>query len=395
MAVKPQYEVAHIIQKNWDSIVNNAQFNTHQIRMLNAVRACRTAELGWHIDECESCGHLHLSYNSCRNRHCPKCQGKLREDWIRAQHKKLLPVKYFHVVFTIPDSLNGLCLHQPKMMYSILFKAAWYTIKTFAADHNHLGAQTGMTAILHTWGQNLSLHPHLHCVIPAGGMTKHKKWNQAKSKGKFLFPVKAMSVVFRARFVHLLRKEAKTESVTVSSSFYDQLFKKKWVVFAKQPFLGAAQIIEYIGRYTHKIAISNHRIRKVENGKVYFQYKDYRQNAKKLVMALDEMEFVRRFSLHILPLRFIRIRHFGLLHSRSKYPIADVIEAIRKSGVGQNSDLAKLPFLSSPKEYVPRCPVCKKGRMLILAIGTGRDPPPDIKAINKLRSAQNRNAVIA
>lgn len=377
MADKPQHEVAHIIRKNWDAIINNSQFNTHQIRMLNAVRACRTAELGWHIDECEDCGHLHLSYNSCRNRHCPKCQGRLREDWVRAQHEKLLPVKYFHVVFTIPDALNGLCLHQPKMLYSILFKAAWYTVKTFAADQKHLGAETGMTCILHTWGQNLSLHPHLHCIIPAGGMTKYGKWNHAKSDGKFLFPAKAMSPVFRARFVHLLRKEAQHENVVIPQSLFDRLFKKKWVVYAKQPFLGPAQIIEYIGRYTHKIAISNHRIINVKEGKVFFRYKDYRQSGKKLIMTLDEMEFIRRFSLHILPLRFVRIRHYGILNSRTKHPISEIIEAIQKTGLAQYFTPGNAPVLSIPKDYAPLCPVCKKGRMLTIVIGTGRDPPPD------------------
>lgn len=212
MIPKPAYELAHLIQDNWDAIVQSARFNSHQIRMLNALRLCRTSALGWHLDECDDCGHLRISYNSCRNRHCPKCQAKHKEAWIKAQHEKLLPVKYFHVVFTIPDTLNKACLQHPKMMYAILFKAAWQTIKAFAADPKHLGGQTGMTAILHSWGQNLSLHPHLHCIIPAGAITQHGKWVQAKSKGKFLFPAKAMSPVFRARFVHLLRQQAKSLS---------------------------------------------------------------------------------------------------------------------------------------------------------------------------------------
>ncbi len=392
MIVKPQHEVAHIIENIWDNICADSRFNSHQIRMLNAIRVCRTAALGWHIDECDECAHLRISYNSCRNRHCPKCQGSHRESWIKAQHEKLLPVKYFHVVFTIPDSLNKLCLHQPQMMYSILFKAVWYTIKTFAADHKHLGAQTGMTSILHTWGQNLSLHPHLHCIVPAGGINKYGKWKQAKSNGEFLFPEEAMSPVFRAKFVRLLRKEAKGNNVTIPQSLFDQLFKKDWVVFAKQPFLGPAQIIEYIGRYTHKIAISNHRIVKVDQHKVWFRYKDYRKNGKKRIMPLDKMEFIRRFSLHILPLRFIRIRHFGILNAQSKHKIPDIIQAIHQSGVIEKHNDPTAPFLTPVTNNAQTCPVCKKGKMLIVAIGNGRDPPPDILAIQKLRHLKNGSA---
>jgi len=382
MIPKPRHEVAHIIENNWDKIIQNPQFNSHLIRMLNAIRVCRTIALGWHIDQCDDCSHLRISYNSCRNRHCPKCQGSQRESWIRAQHKKLLPVKYFHVVFTIPHALNRLCLHQPKMMYSILFKAAWYTIKTFAADPKHLGGETGMTSILHTWGQNLSLHPHLHCIVPAGGISKSRKWKQAKSKGKFLFPVEAMSSVFRARFVLLLRKEAKRKSVNISQSIFNQLFKKDWVVFAKQPFLGPSQIIEYIGRYTHKIAISNHRITKIENAKVYFQYKDYRKNGKKLFMHLDEMEFIRRFSLHILPLRFTRIRHFGILNAKSQYKQEDLIQAIHKNGDVVKLKVLKPPILAPKMNNAAACPICKKGKMFIIDFGRG--PPPNLASLKKL-----------
>jgi hypothetical protein len=267
-------------------------------------------------------------------------------------------------------------------MYSILFTAVWYTIKTFAADPKHLGAETGMTSILHTWGQNLSLHPHLHCIIPAGGISKSGKWKQTKSKGKFLFPVKAMSIVFRARFVSLLRKETKQKNVNIPQSFFDELFKKKWIVFAKQPFLGPAQIIEYIGRYTHKIAISNHRISKIEKGKVLFQYKDYRKNGKQLSMALDEMEFIRRFSLHILPLRFIRIRHFGILNTKSKYKQEDLIQAIHKNGELEKVKILKLLPLAPKKNKTTPCPVCKKGEMFIICFGRG--PPPDLVSFKNL-----------
>ena len=221
---------------------------------------------------------------------------------------------YFHVVFTLPDKLNPLALHQPAQLYNLLFEAAWQTMKAFGKDPKHLGAQAGMIAILHSWGQTLSLHPHLHCIVPGGGITKSGKWKLARSKGKFLFPVKAMSRVFRAKFVAALRKVFSG----LDAAFYQSLFEKPWVVYAKQPFLGPKQVIEYLGRYTHKVALSNHRLLAVEKDFVTFAYKDYRQSGVKKHMRLEPLEFLRRFSLHILPKAFVRIRHFGFLSSRAK-----------------------------------------------------------------------------
>jgi len=216
--------------------------------------------MGGHIDACDGCGHMRISYNSCRNRHCPKCQGVQREKWMMAREEELLPVPYFHVVFTLPDTLNRLCMHEPKKMYDLLFATAWSVMETFGNDQTHLGAQTGMIAVLHTWGQNLCLHPHLHCIVPAGGLTSQNKWKHSRNKERFLFPVKAMSKVFRARYVSALRKSFSQEP----QSLYDALFKHAWVIYAKKPFGGPQHVIEYLGRYTHKIAISNHRIHNIE-----------------------------------------------------------------------------------------------------------------------------------
>lgn len=372
---RPHYEVADILSDIWNEIKSDPSFNTHQRRMLNAIRLCRTSALGGHIDQCDCCGHIQISYNSCRNRHCPKCQGAKREAWIAAQHEKLLPVKYFHVVFTLPNPLNGLALAYPKVIYSVLFKAAWETIKVFARDGKHLGAKTGMTAILHSWGQNLSLHPHLHCIIPGGGITKDGLWKTARGKGKFLFPVKAMSLVFRAKYVHYLRKQAKCQNISIGKNIYEQLFAKKWVVYAKQPFLGPGQIIEYLGRYTHKVAISNHRIITVDGQKVYFKYKDYRQAGKVKIMALSEREFIRRFSLHILPLRFVRIRHFGLLHSRNKEELKMIRDKLEKHPKSNGVDTA-LSLNTKKDAYNPNpCPVCKTGRMQMICFFDSRGPP--------------------
>jgi len=316
--MKPAFEVAEVIAAQLDQIWKSSRFTNQQKRTLHALAKCRTAELGAHIDACTACASVRISYNSCRNRHCPKCQGVQRERWIMDREAELLPVPYFHVVITIPDLLNPLCLNQPRIMYNALFKAAWQTIHTFAADHKHLGAKPAMTAILHTWGQNLSLHPHLHCIIPGGGLTQNGKWKQARAKGKYLFPVEALSKVFRAKYLAIIRPKLKEKGILLPKALRDKLFEKQWVVFAKQPFAGPKQVIQYLGRYTHKVAITNHRITDIEDDTVTFTYKDYKDAAKRKSMKLSSTEFIRRFAMHILPKRFVRIRHYGFLAGRSK-----------------------------------------------------------------------------
>lgn len=223
--------------------------NSWESRTLHAIRKCRTIALGGHIDKCNCCNNLHLSYNSCRNRHCPTCQGHKREQWIEKRSKELLNIPYYHVVFTLPHELNQLCLYDPKLVYATLFETAWQTLKGFAENPTYLGARTGMIALLHTWGQNLQLHPHLHCIVPAGGVEENGDWKMSKNKGNFLFPVKEMSTVFRAKFVANLRKKKKD----VPQSLYDSLFQKKWVVYAKKAFVKPEYVIEYLGRYFHPV----------------------------------------------------------------------------------------------------------------------------------------------
>jgi hypothetical protein len=312
--MKPAFELSQILEQHWPQVEQSAAINSWQLRTLSAIRHCRTAALGGHVDACSECGHVRISYNSCRNRHCPRCQNLQREEWMLSRENELLPVPYFHVVFTLPDTLNPLALHQPARLYRLLFEAAWQTMKTFASDHRHLGAGAGMIALLHTWGQTLSLHPHLHCIVPGGGITKSGKWKLARSKGKFLFPVKAMSSVFRAKFVARLRKSF----TDLDPALCKSMFLKPWVVYAKRPFFGPQQVIEYLGRYTHKVAISNHRLLPVDKDQITFAFRDYRQEGKKKSMSLAPLEFIRRFSLHILPGGFVRIRHFGFLSSRAK-----------------------------------------------------------------------------
>jgi hypothetical protein len=371
--MQPEYEVAGVLNAHWPAVQQSKKLNSWQLRTLHAVRRCRTVALGAHVDGCTSCGHLRISYNSCRNRHCPKCQSNQREKWIQAREQELLPVPYFHVVFTLPDTLNLLCLHKPREMYNTLFETAWSVLNTFGHDHKWLGAQSGMIAILHTWGQTLSLHPHLHCIVPGGGLTRQGKWKTAKANGKYLFSVKAMSKVFRGKFIAALKEKLPGE---LSQQSINDLYKKDWVVFAKRPFKGPQSVIEYLGRYTHKIAISNHRIKNIADGMVTFTYKDYRQSAATKEMTLEAMEFIRRFALHILPKGFVRIRHYGILSSTSKAGCAVVVK----------DQLPPVtPIQNQPqKTYDPReCPCCKKQTMQTILRFNRRGPPADWQQMAK------------
>lgn len=373
--MQPLYEVAGVLNGHWPQVQQMIKLNSWQLRTLHAVRRCRTAALGAHVDGCTTCGHLRISYNSCRNRHCPKCQGNEREKWIQAREEELLPVPYFHVVFTLPDTLNRLCLHKPAEMYSMLFQTAWSVLQTFGHDPKWLGAQTGMISILHTWGQTMVLHPHLHCIVPGGGLTKQGKWKTAKANGKYLFSVKAMSKVYRGKFIALLKEKLPTE---ISPAFINELYKKDWVVYAKRPFAGPQSVIEYLGRYTHKIAISNHRIKNIDGSNVSFSYKHYKQAAATKEMTLDALEFIRRFALHILPKGFVRIRHYGIVSSTSKQQASLLIK----------EQVASMPELKNKKPvreiYNPlQCPCCKKETMQTILRFNRRGPPDGWEAMAK------------
>ena len=312
--MKPKYELAQIVRQSTGSFVKQNPQSAPILRTLQAIAYCRTKFLGGHKSGCKGCGTERYHYNSCRNRHCPKCQAPSREKWILQREAELLPVPYFHIVFTLPHQLNELAKQSPKKVYDALFRAAWRTIETFAGDGKYLGAKTGMTAILHTWGQQLWLHPHLHCIVAGGGITAGNKWKKAKGDGKYLFPKRAMSKVFRAKYVASLR----ASGVAIPQQIAKQLFKTNWVVYAKRPFASPKTVVEYLGRYTHKIAISNHRLVSIKNDRVDFRYKDYRDGAKTKIAKLSAVEFLRRFVQHILPKGFRRMRHYGILASRNK-----------------------------------------------------------------------------
>jgi hypothetical protein len=363
----PLHEVSEILTQHWSFVESSRKLNFWQIRTLSAIKNCRTANMGAHVDACTDCGYMRISYNSCRNRHCPKCQGAQREEWIHAREKELLPVPYFHVVFTLPGTLNSLCLNRARAVYEILFKTAWHVVKSFGDDAKWLGAKTGMIAILHTWGQTMTLHPHLHCIVPGGGITINNKWKYGKSKGKYLFPVKAMSKVFRSKFIEFLKIELPDMA---DENLISQLYRKDWVVYAKRPFGGPEHVIEYLGRYTHKIAISNHRITNISEGKVTFSYKDYRHAGMKKEMILDAPEFITRFSMHILPKRFVRIRHYGILSSTGKHKY---VMHLKKQ---LPEDRHKLLSGSKPQIYNPKmCPCCNRETMQTILHFKSRAPP--------------------
>lgn len=347
-------EVADVLR---GATVTDAGFSIHQQKTLRAIAQCRTAALGGHVDACTECGTVRISYNSCRNRHCPKCQGHKREEWIQKREADLLPCTYYHMVFTLPHELNPLALHQPPMVYDALFAATWATLKQFGYRQ---GLQLGMIAVLHTWGQNLSLHPHLHCIVPGGGIDDNGKWKQQLRSHKFLFPVKALSKVFRAKYVQQLRQKPIADKALIES-----LFTKQWVVYAKRPFGGPQQVIEYLGRYTHKVAISNHRIIDVNAATISFSYKDYRDGSTKKQMTLTNEEFIRRFAQHILPLRFVRIRHYGIVSSTWKRGKLQALQAalhVKRKAQPVNTLLRK-------------CPCCKTGSLITIEVFGKRGPP--------------------
>lgn len=299
--------------------IDDTTLNPKQRKVVKNIIECKTAALGFNKDECECCGHTEIHYNSCKNVNCPNCQAYNREVWIHKENRFTLNVNYFHVVFTIPSELHVLVLLDPKLLYKVLFESTSQTLKELSADKKYLGAKIGFTAVLHTWGQNISLHPHIHCIIPGGGIDSLERWKN--SKKKFFLPVKVVSKVFRGKFLDLLKNKfdiTKLEDKKQLQKIINICYEKEWVVYAKKPMKTAKHVIKYLGRYTHRIAISNARIIKYENNKATFKYKDYKDSNEIKEMTLDDTEFFRRFMLHVLPKGFMKIRHYGFLGNRNK-----------------------------------------------------------------------------
>lgn len=364
--VRDPRAIAKIIDSQWSKLLEH--YNSYQLRHLDAIRKCRTASLGGHLYVCNQCGYRHKRYNSCRNRHCSQCQHTQKEAWIQARIDLLLPTRYFHVVFTLPHSLNELCMTYPRQLYKLLFNCSWQTLDAFGWDHKHLGAQLGATMVLHTWGSNLSYHPHVHCIVPGGGVTINNQWRHVKAKGKYLFPVRALSKVFRGKFIEQLKLCCTELGLDNIDSLIQGLYDKNWIVYAKPPFGGAQGVIQYLARYTHNIAISHHRITSYDDTTVKFRYTDYRHANQRKVMALDSYEFVRRFIMHLLPKGFTRIRHYGILSSQWKsriFPDQGPKVLIDWKTIWESKGL-----------QVDQCPHCRKGQLIHLKkIIPVRGPP--------------------
>ena len=378
----------------------------HHLKTLSAIARCRTAELGGHIDQCDACGHLRISYNSCRNRHCPKCQGLNKEMWIIQQEDMLLPVTYYHVVFTLPHELNLLCMYNPRVVYDLLFNSAWYTINTLAKDPQWIGANTAATMLLHTWSQNLSLHPHLHCIVPNGGLTNDGQW-QFPKKGvdNFLFPVVAITRLFKGYFMHQLKQKIKNHQLDIPKNYFaafggqrqwhNMLYQKSWNVFTKKPFSNSKHVIDYLGRYSHRVAITNQRILAIDDRTVKFEYKDYRTKGEKKIMSLTGQEFLRRFCLHILPPRYRKVRYYGFIANACKtknIKIARAALSVKNHTLltkSERKELALIRLFGS--KDLNQCPCCKTGSMqMIITINKNRPPPKHILSKIKTQNSKKR-----
>jgi len=377
---RPPFEVADIVRAAGDAFIDRHQAHLAwpHVKVLRAIRNCRTQALGGHLDRCSGCGHEAISYNSCRNRHCPKCQTNAREQWLAERSEELLPVPYFHIVFTLPHDLSALGLQNKKFVYDLLFQASAQTLIEIGADPKYLGAEIGFLGVLHTWGQNLQHHPHIHYVIPAGGLfLDHSRWIRAPSS--FFLPVRVLSKVFRGKFVDGLKRLFRAHKLGFDGllrgmadpklfrQFLRQLFRKQWVVYAKQPFGGPSQVLQYLARYTHRVAISNHRLIGFEDGTVSFRWKDYAHGNKKRKMTLSSDEFLRRFLLHVLPRGFMRIRHFGLLANRKRTQSVLLCRQFLA-----DTPLPPPPPLATQASCAPQCPKCA-GPMIIIQRLTAAD----------------------
>jgi len=368
------HELATVINNFLPAFNTETKLPGHKLRVLDALHKCRTEYMGGHIEACEDCGEVRLAYNSCRNRHCPKCGAIEKEKWIINREADLLPVKYFHVVFTVPDKLNSLFMNNQVIMYNLLFWVVWDVMKGFGKTKKWIGGRIGATAILHTCGQNLHYHPHLHLIVPAGALMPNRKWKHSRKRGKYLFKVDQLSDVFSARFVERIRKLKQNGSI--SGQIPNGLFDNNWVVYAKQPFGGAKQVINYLGRYTHRTAISNERIINVDDKNVTFTWKDYRNNYAKQITTLPGEEFLRRFCMHILPPRFTRIRHYGFLSSASKTKSLAIIRASLNAAPQCATTKKSWQEIAFERmDIKPGVCKCCGGRMIIIEIIPNRFAP--------------------
>ena len=389
---KPKLEVADIFRRHGEAwrAANAGHVSLAQRRVMTAIELCRTAALGGHVERCEECAHTRIAYNSCRNRHCPKCQWRAAERWLAARAADLLPASYFHVVFTLPAEVGAIAFQNKAAVYGLLFKAAARTLMTIAADPKHLGAEIGLTAVLHTWGQNLDHHPHVHCIVPGGGISPDgERWISCRPR--FFLPVRVLSRLFRRLFLEglvALHDAGQLQFFTDLAALADRaaflsrlapLHKREWVVYAKRPFAGPEQVLAYLARYTHRVAIGNSRLVELSSEHVSFRWKDYRENGKagRKVMKLAAGEFIRRFLLHVLPDGFNRIRHYGLFangHRAEKLALCRRLLGVSRDSK-ESADAGKDDASQTSPVDPPPCPCCG-GRMKLVESFEGSHSRP-------------------
>lgn len=375
---KNSAELGDIFRMHRQNYCENNTLSPHLYKVINATCNCRTAVLGGHTEQCDHCEHLCISYNSCRNRHCPKCQSLKTVRWLENRQKELLPVAYFHVVFTLPHELNTLVLYNKKPLYTLLMQSVWETIKILGKDPKRLNGLMGIMAILHTWGQNLSVHNHVHCIVPGGALTADNKWKAAASN--YLFPVNVMSKIFRGIFIAGLKnlyqnnqlkipEDAETKIDFNFAALLDALMEKAWVVYAKEPFAGPKKLLDYLGRYVNKIAISNCRIVSCDADSVKFKWRDYADDNKVKIMDLKPEEFIRRFLSHVVPDGFMRVRFFGFLANACKKAkiaiIRQLLEYLPAEAENLKKDIRSL-MLELTGSDITLCPKCKIGHLYMM-----------------------------
>lgn len=364
---RPVYEIADIIKRFGKQFIEKYHPNSYILNTLDDLTKCRTAQLGYHKDKCDNdrCGKIRISYNSCRNRHCPKCQAAKQAFWIDDLMALTLDVKHYHIVFTVPHELNDICLLDSKWYYGQLFAAVWDTLQTFG--YSHFGVQSGAICVLHTWGQNMSLHPHIHCIVPAAGQTLAGNMKHIGAQGKFLYPVKQLSPTFRRKLMDAIKNQLKKQGLLPKyQSIIDKAWDKPWNVNSKPSFGKPEHVVKYLGQYTHRVAITNQRLTNVDNNGVAFMYKDYAHEAKIKPTHLDGIEFIRRFCLHILPKRFVKIRYYGIYSPRHIALQQKVNKHIAIEPKVKETTQERILRLIGFDVY--QCPFCKIGRMHTIEI---------------------------
>jgi len=371
--MRTTYELADVVNRFAPDLLKKTNLAPLQLKVLDKIASCRTAALGGHEEACDTCGTVRYSYNSCGDRHCPKCQAAKQAIWVEDLMHNTLPIRHYHIVFTVPHQLNAVCLFNQQMYYDILFAAVWNTLRSFG--YTHFGVETGAVAVLHTWGQNLTLHPHVHCIVPAAGYTLDGDWKSIGSTGCYLYPVHQLSDAFKGKFLESLKRSLrKQDQLSLFNDKVQQAYGTKWVVHCEPSLASAEHVVKYLGQYTHRVAITNQRILNITDSQVTFLAKDYRDSAAQKPVTLDGTEFLRRFSMHILPQRFVKIRRYGIYNHtlKRKQKLQFVpdekpeLQELERRIDGPETKLQRLERLTGVNPCL--CPVCKTGHMVIVKV---------------------------